>query len=159
MADHTLDAKGLNCPLPILKARKALKEVPDDGTLEILATDPGAVADFEAFCRQTGNELLEHSEDDGVYRFLIKTGLDFINTFTDVHSHAWHNARLCAGPLPLHRPVNMPAKQTNDVRVAAYDVLQCRGLVGPTVATNIMIINIKRRMVDEQQSRPAGLLT
>lgn len=72
MADHTLDAKGLNCPLPILKARKALKDVPADGTLEILATDPGAVADFEAFCRQTGNELVEHSEDDGVYRFLIK---------------------------------------------------------------------------------------
>lgn len=72
MADHTLDAKGLNCPLPILKARKALKEVPDDGTLEILATDPGAVADFQAFCRQTGNELVEHSEDDGIYRFLIK---------------------------------------------------------------------------------------
>ena len=72
MADHTLDAKGLNCPLPILKARKALKEVPADGTLEILATDPGSVADFEAFCRQTGNELLEHSEADGVYRFLIK---------------------------------------------------------------------------------------
>ena len=72
MADHTLDAKGLNCPLPILKARKALKEVPAGGTLEILATDPGSVADFEAFCRQTGNELLEHSEDDGTYRFLIK---------------------------------------------------------------------------------------
>lgn len=72
MADHTLDAKGLNCPLPILKARKALKEVPAGGTLEIIATDPGAVADFEAFCRQTGNELIEHSEDDGVYRFLIK---------------------------------------------------------------------------------------
>ena len=72
MADKTLDAKGLNCPLPILKARKALKEVPDDGTLEILATDPGSVADFEAFCRQTGNELMEHSEDDGIYRFLIK---------------------------------------------------------------------------------------
>ncbi|MDH3531565.1 MAG: sulfurtransferase TusA family protein, partial [Gammaproteobacteria bacterium] len=49
MADHTLDAKGLNCPLPILKARKALKEVPTGGTLEILATDPGAVADFQAF--------------------------------------------------------------------------------------------------------------
>jgi tRNA 2-thiouridine synthesizing protein A len=72
MADHTLDAKGLNCPLPILKARKALKEVPDGGTLEILATDPGSVADFEAFCRQTGNELLEHSEDNDIYRFLIK---------------------------------------------------------------------------------------
>ena len=72
MADHTLDAKGLNCPLPILKARKALKDVPAEGILEILATDPGSVADFEAFCRQTGNELLEHSEDGGVYRFLIK---------------------------------------------------------------------------------------
>ncbi len=72
MADHTLDAKGLNCPLPILKARKALKEVPAGGTLEILATDPGAVADFEAFCRQTGNELVEHSQEDSVYRFLIK---------------------------------------------------------------------------------------
>ena len=72
MADQTLDAKGLNCPLPILKARKALKDVPDSGTLEILATDPGSVADFEAFCRQTGNELMEHSEEDGVYRFLIK---------------------------------------------------------------------------------------
>ncbi|MGA0264293.1 MAG: sulfurtransferase TusA family protein [Lysobacterales bacterium] len=72
MADHTLDAKGLNCPLPILKAKKALKEVPDGGTLEILATDPGSVADFEAFSRTTGNELLEHSEEGGVYRFLLK---------------------------------------------------------------------------------------
>jgi tRNA 2-thiouridine synthesizing protein A len=72
MADHTLDAKGLNCPLPILKARKALKEVPAGGTLEVLSTDPGSVADFAAFCRQTGNELLEESVDDSVYRFLIK---------------------------------------------------------------------------------------
>ena len=72
MADHTLDAKGLHCPLPILKARKALKEVPAGGTLEVLATDPGALADFQAFCRQTGNELLQHSQDDSVYRFLIK---------------------------------------------------------------------------------------
>lgn len=72
MADHTLDAKGLNCPLPILKARKALKEVPAGGTLEILATDPGAVADFQAFCRQTGNELVEHSQEGDVYKFLIK---------------------------------------------------------------------------------------
>ena len=72
MADHTLDAKGLNCPLPILKARKALKEVPAGGTPEILATDPGSVADFEAFCRQTGNELAEQSQDGDVYRFVIK---------------------------------------------------------------------------------------
>lgn len=72
MADHTLDAKGLNCPLPILKAKKALKEVPAGGTLEVLSTDPGSVADFEAFCRQTGNELLEQTTDDSTYRFLIK---------------------------------------------------------------------------------------
>jgi tRNA 2-thiouridine synthesizing protein A len=72
MADQLLDAKGLNCPLPILKAKKALKEVPAGGTLEILATDPGAVADFQAFCRTTGNELVEHSEEGGVYRFILK---------------------------------------------------------------------------------------
>ena len=72
MADHTLDAKGLNCPLPILKARKALKDVGAGETLEILSTDPGSVADFQAFCRQTGNELLESSSDDTVFRFLIK---------------------------------------------------------------------------------------
>ena len=72
MADHTLDAKGLNCPLPILKARKALKDVPAGETLEILSTDPGSVADFQAFCRQTGHELLESSSDDTVFRFLIK---------------------------------------------------------------------------------------
>jgi tRNA 2-thiouridine synthesizing protein A len=76
MADQTLDAKGLNCPLPILRAKKALKTVAEGGTLEILATDPGSLPDFEAFCRTTGNELLEHSEEDGVYRFILrkKTG-------------------------------------------------------------------------------------
>jgi len=72
MADHLLDARGLNCPLPILKAKKALKDVPPGGTLEILATDPGAVADFAAFCRTTGNELVEHSEESGVYRFVLR---------------------------------------------------------------------------------------
>lgn len=72
MADKTLDTKGLNCPLPILKAKKAIGEVPVGGTLEVLATDPGAVADFQAFCRQTKHELVENSEASGVYRFLIK---------------------------------------------------------------------------------------
>lgn len=72
MADQVLDAKGLNCPLPILKAKKALKEVPPGGTLEILATDPGSVADFEAFCRTTGNELVESKSEGGVYTFLIR---------------------------------------------------------------------------------------
>ncbi len=72
MTEHLLDAKGLNCPLPILKAKKALKDVPNGEILKILATDPGAIADFEAFCRTTGNELLEHSEAGGVFSFLIK---------------------------------------------------------------------------------------
>ncbi len=72
MADQTLDTKGMSCPLPILKAKKALGGVPTGGTLEVLATDPGAVKDFAAFCRQTGNELLESTEDGGVYSFVIK---------------------------------------------------------------------------------------
>lgn len=72
MADKTLDTKGLNCPLPILKAKKAIAEVPQGGTLEVLATDPGAVADFQAFCKATGNQLMEHSETGGIYRFLIR---------------------------------------------------------------------------------------
>lgn len=72
MADQLLDAQGLNCPLPILKAKKALKDVPAGGTLEILATDPGSVADFQAFCRTTGNELVESGEEGGVYRFVLR---------------------------------------------------------------------------------------
>lgn len=72
MADQVLDARGLNCPLPILKAKKALKELPTGGTLEIQATDPGAVKDFEAFCRTTGNELVSSSSEGGVYIFVIR---------------------------------------------------------------------------------------
>lgn len=72
MADHTLDAKGLNCPLPILRTKKALKDVPNGGTLLVLATDPGAVKDFEAFCRTTGNQLLESKVEGKVYSFVIK---------------------------------------------------------------------------------------
>ncbi|HEY8594956.1 MAG TPA: sulfurtransferase TusA family protein [Devosiaceae bacterium] len=72
MADQLLDAKGLNCPLPILKAKKALNALPAGGTLEILATDPGSVKDFEAFCRTTGNELMEHTVDGNVFRFIIR---------------------------------------------------------------------------------------
>jgi tRNA 2-thiouridine synthesizing protein A len=72
MADVSVDAKGLNCPLPILRAKKALKDMKSGGTLEVLATDPGSVADFEAFCRTTGNTLVEHSANNGVFRYLIK---------------------------------------------------------------------------------------
>jgi tRNA 2-thiouridine synthesizing protein A len=72
MADQVLDAKGLNCPLPILRAKKALKDIPTGGTLEIQATDPGSVKDFEAFCRATGNELVEQHSDGKVYVFVIR---------------------------------------------------------------------------------------
>ncbi|CAA6604739.1 MAG: sulfurtransferase TusA family protein [Alphaproteobacteria bacterium] len=68
----TLDVKGLNCPLPILRAKKAIKDVAIGETLEVLATDPGSVKDFDAFCRQTGNELVESKDMGGTYRFLIK---------------------------------------------------------------------------------------
>ena len=72
MADKVLDAKGLNCPLPILRAKKMLADVPTGGTLEILATDPGSVADFASFRRTTGNELLESAKDGDIFRFVIK---------------------------------------------------------------------------------------
>lgn len=67
-----LDAKGLNCPLPILKAKKALQGVSAGGLLEIHATDPGAVMDFQAFCRSTGNELVTSSQEGNVFKFVIK---------------------------------------------------------------------------------------
>ncbi len=72
MATETLDTKGLNCPIPVLRTKKALKSLNVGDTLEILATDPGAVQDFEAFSRATGNELVESTEADGVFRFLLK---------------------------------------------------------------------------------------
>ncbi len=67
-----LDAKGLNCPLPILKAKKAIKDLPNGEVLRVMSTDPGSVKDFEAFCRSTGNELLSSADNDGVYTFEIK---------------------------------------------------------------------------------------
>jgi tRNA 2-thiouridine synthesizing protein A len=72
MADQLLDAKGLNCPLPILKTKKMLQTLEAGQILEVLATDPGSVKDFAAFCRTTGNEIVEQSEGEGVFKFLIK---------------------------------------------------------------------------------------
>ncbi len=72
MESDTLDTKGLLCPLPVLKARKALKAMAEGGTLEVLATDPGAVKDFAAFCRTTGHQLVESTAEAGVFRFLIR---------------------------------------------------------------------------------------
>ncbi|WP_119462468.1 sulfurtransferase TusA family protein [Rhodospirillaceae bacterium SYSU D60014] len=68
----TLNTKGLKCPLPVLRARKAMKEVPPGGLLQVLATDPGAVKDFAHFCEAAGHELRESTEADGVFTFLIK---------------------------------------------------------------------------------------
>lgn len=72
MVDMVLDVQGMNCPMPILKAKKALGEVPPGGLLKILATDPGSVEDFNSFCRTTGHELMESGEADGVYTYVIK---------------------------------------------------------------------------------------
>lgn len=71
-ADQELDARGLNCPLPILRTKKAIKELDSGQVLKVVATDPGAVKDFEAYCSQSGDELVEHSEDNGEYTFFLK---------------------------------------------------------------------------------------
>jgi tRNA 2-thiouridine synthesizing protein A len=67
-----LDARGLNCPLPILKTKKALAEMTSGQVLRVLATDPGSVRDFQAFARQTGNELLSQSEENKEYIFFMR---------------------------------------------------------------------------------------
>ena len=72
MAHHDLDVKGLNCPLPILKAKKLMKSLDSGDTVEVLSTDSGSIKDFGSFCKATGNTLLEQDEDDGVYRFLLQ---------------------------------------------------------------------------------------
>jgi tRNA 2-thiouridine synthesizing protein A len=70
--DREVDARGLNCPLPILRTKKALNDMPSGQVLRVLATDPGSVRDFEAFAKQTGNQLLQYAEHDGVFSFLVK---------------------------------------------------------------------------------------
>jgi tRNA 2-thiouridine synthesizing protein A len=70
--DREVDARGLNCPLPILRTKKALNDMKSGQVLRILATDPTAVRDFQAFAKQTGNELLQHVEQDGVFAFLLR---------------------------------------------------------------------------------------
>lgn len=70
--DQELDASGLNCPLPILRAKKTLAGMSSGQVLHIIATDPGSVKDFEAFSKQTGNDLMESREDGGKFYFLIK---------------------------------------------------------------------------------------
>ena len=70
--DKVLDAKGMLCLMPVIKARKAIKEIALGEVLQVLATDKGAVKDFEAWSRQTGNDLLDSSEANGVYTFHIR---------------------------------------------------------------------------------------
>ncbi len=70
--DLELDARGLNCPLPILRAKKSINQLDSGQVLRIVATDPGSVKDFESFCKQTGNELLDSSEAAGEFQFHIR---------------------------------------------------------------------------------------
>jgi tRNA 2-thiouridine synthesizing protein A len=70
--DKDLDARGLNCPLPILRTKKALSDMQSGQVLRVLATDPGAVKDFQAFARQTGNELVTHFEEAAEYTFFMR---------------------------------------------------------------------------------------
>ncbi len=74
--DKELDARNLNCPLPILRCKKGLSEIAGGQTLKIMATDPGSVKDFQAFCKQTGHELLQQDEVDGLFTFYIKKRAD-----------------------------------------------------------------------------------
>ena len=69
---QTLDARGLSCPMPIVKTAQAIKTVPSGGLIEVLATDPGSVKDFAAWSRTTGNELIEQTTDGGVFRFVLR---------------------------------------------------------------------------------------
>jgi tRNA 2-thiouridine synthesizing protein A len=70
--DKELDARGLNCPLPILRAKKALTDLHSGQVLKVLATDPGAVKDFQAFSRQTGHELMSHAEANKEFTFFMR---------------------------------------------------------------------------------------
>jgi tRNA 2-thiouridine synthesizing protein A len=70
--DKELDARGLNCPLPILRAKKALNDMASGQVLKIVATDPGSVKDFQAFAKQTGNDLLQQAEAEKEFVFFLK---------------------------------------------------------------------------------------
>ena len=69
---QTVDAKGLSCPMPIVKTAQAIKTVASGAVIEVLATDPGSAKDFVAWCKSTGNELVDQSSDGTVFRFVIR---------------------------------------------------------------------------------------
>jgi tRNA 2-thiouridine synthesizing protein A len=70
--DRELDARGLNCPLPILRTKKSLNDMVPGQVLKVVATDPGSVRDFQAFSKQTGNQLLSSTEQKGEFLFLMR---------------------------------------------------------------------------------------
>jgi tRNA 2-thiouridine synthesizing protein A len=72
MADQQVDARGLNCPMPIVKTAQAVKAMASGQTVEVLATDAGSVKDFAAWSKTTGNDIVEQSADGGVYRFVLR---------------------------------------------------------------------------------------
>lgn len=72
MADITVDTKGMACPMPIVKAKKALDGLAPGQTMEVLSTDKGSLNDFQAWVKQTKNELVSHEEENGVFKFLVK---------------------------------------------------------------------------------------
>jgi tRNA 2-thiouridine synthesizing protein A len=76
MADTTLDARGLNCPMPVLRANRALRGLQAGEKLRVLATDRAAIGDFRAFCRETGHQLLSFSEEAGTLSFTIRRRID-----------------------------------------------------------------------------------
>jgi tRNA 2-thiouridine synthesizing protein A len=72
MSDTVLDVQGLTCPLPVLKANKALRGLPPGARLTVIATDPASVRDFQAYAKETGHSLVALSEDKGIYRFTLR---------------------------------------------------------------------------------------
>ena len=69
---QTVDARGLSCPMPIVKTAQAVKPLPSGAVVELLATDAGSIKDVAAWCRATGNELIEQTSDGAAYRFVIR---------------------------------------------------------------------------------------
>jgi tRNA 2-thiouridine synthesizing protein A len=76
MSETVLDVKNMSCPLPVLRANRALRSLPPGARLRVLATDRAAVADFQAFCRETGHALLAYSDEGGVFSFVIRRKAD-----------------------------------------------------------------------------------
>lgn len=75
MADHELDARGLNCPIPVMRMKKKLQSMTNGQTLHVLTTDPGSVPDFKAYVKSSGDTLLESKKNaDGDFEFLLKKG-------------------------------------------------------------------------------------